>query len=98
MCYLIKSIFFSNLAEFVEKKLTVKEKVDIAYININCCGVFKKSLQDWKKKSKADKTYNNFKTFMRDEHVALDQVNALSKNDSSLNHVEFLAQQEAILT
>ena len=33
---------------------------------------------------------------MRDEHTALDQVNALSKQESALNHVDFLAQQETM--
>ena len=40
------------------------------------------------------KTFDHFKSFFRAEHLALDKVNALTKEDSTLNRVELLEQQE----
>ena len=37
------------------------------------------------------------KTFFRQEQLDLDQVGALSKKESSLNHTEFLVQHEELL-
>ena len=67
--------FFSDLSDFVEKPIQDSEKVDIIYIVLNRCGVFQDSLKLWNKKSTAEKTYANMKTFFRQEHLDLDKVN-----------------------
>ena len=73
------------------------DKIDIVYIILNRCGVFKDSLKKWNKKTDADKTYSNMKTFFLDEHLALDQVDALAKNESTLNQIDFMNKQEEVL-
>ena len=77
--------FFADLTDFASKPLSDVDKVDIAYIALNRCGVFKESLKKWNAKPSTDQTYSNLKTFARAEHLALDQVDGLTKADTSLN-------------
>ena len=37
------------------------------------------------------------KKFFRQEHLELDRVNGLTKEDSNLNHLEFMAKQEKLM-
>ena len=86
--------FYSDLAEFAKKPLPDGDKVDIAYIILNRLGVFQTSLKEWNSRLDNMKTFDHFKSYFRAEHLALDKVNALEKQDSSLNQVEILEQQE----
>ena len=89
--------FFSDLSDFIKKPLQDAEKVDIIYIILNRCGVFQDSLKTWNKRPAVTQTYDEMKTFFRDEHLELDKVNALTKKESTLNHTEFLVQHTELL-
>ena len=68
----------------------------MAFIIFQNTGKFKSDLKSWNKKATADQTCENFKKYMCGEHLSLDKVNALNKDDSSINHVDILAQQETM--
>ena len=55
--------------------------------------IFKDSLCNWNKKPDANKTWDACKTFFHKEHFELDKVNALSKQESVLNHTALFEQQ-----
>ena len=50
----------------------------------------------WNKKADGEKTYENMHIFFREEHLELDKVDALSKDESSLNQVAFMNKQEEV--
>ena len=89
--------FFSDLTEFVEKPLSDTDKVDIVYIILNRCGVFQNSLLKWNQLPSASQTYDEMKKFFRQEHLDLEKVNALTKQETSLNHAAFMSQQEKLI-
>lgn len=89
--------FFADLTDYLKKPLLDADKVDIAYIAVNRCGVFKESLKKWNAKPDTDKTYANLKKFSRDEHLFLDQVDGLTKQDSTLNQATLLQEQQDML-
>ena len=78
--------FFADLTNFAGKSFSDEEKIDTAYITLNMCGVFKNGLKQWNKLAAATKTWDKFKKFFRKEYLELDKVDALAKNNSSLNH------------
>ena len=59
--------------------------VDMSYLIFQKSGIFMDSLLRWNKKSSAPHTFTNFKAFMRDEYLALQEVGGLSVNNSILN-------------
>ena len=48
------------------------------------------ALKRWNEKNLGDKTFANFKIDMRNEHLALREVGALSMNDSELSQANML--------
>ena len=85
--------FFSDVSDFANKAFPDDDKIDTAYITLNTCGVFKEGLKGWNKLPSTSKTWDAFKKFFRKEHLELDKVDALSKQESSLNHAALLQQQ-----
>ena len=67
--------FFSDLTDFAKKPLSDSDKIDIIYIILNRCGVFKDSLKEWNKKDDRDldvlhgKTYNNMRNFFSVKNI-----------------------------
>ena len=89
--------FFLDVADIVSKTVPDAKKVDIIYIILNRCGVFQDSLKKWNKKPAIDQTYDEMKKFFCQEQLDLDKVNALTKQDSSLNQVDFLNEQRQVM-
>ena len=50
------------------------------------------SLKAWNTKLLLDKTFANFKIYMREEHHALRQVGALTIRDSEFSHANMIKQ------
>ena len=89
--------FFADLSDFASKSFPDNNKIDTAYITLNTCGVFKEGLKAWNKLPATSKTWHEFKKFFHKEHLELDKVDALSKQDLSLNHTALLKKQANML-
>ena len=81
---------FSNLYELVKDPFPDILKANLAYKVISKQNTFMDTLTRWTRKSFADKTCANMKTFMRIEHSKLEVVGGLLINNSVLNQEHIL--------
>ena len=77
--------------------LTANDKTDtqlrnMAYLIFQKSGIFMESLKKWNQKPVADKTYDNFKLFMRQEYHDLQEVGGLTVNDGMRHQANILRE------
>ena len=93
-----KITWFQDLCELCTNTKTDRQLLAIAYMIFNRTRVFMDALLEWNRKKSNDKTYANFKKHMRTAYHALNEVGALTIQDSSINQVnliqEISSQQE----
>lgn len=87
-----KITWFQDLCELCNNTKTDRQLVAIAYIIFNRTRVFMDALLDWNKKSIINKTYVNFKKHMRSSYHALNEVGALTIQDSSINQANLIQE------
>ena len=80
---------FADLCDIQGDPLTDRRKCQFAYVIFQKSRAFLDSLKKWNAKPQATKSYQNMKTFMREEKSALEAVGALSIKES-LNQVKLL--------
>ena len=81
---------FQDLCTLLKKSKTDGQLVTLGYLIFSKTRLFMDALKDWNEKGDADKTYTKFKTHMRNEHLALRQVGALTMKDSELSQANML--------
>ena len=80
---------YSDICDIVSN-IDSRKKLQLAYCIFQKTGIFRDTLKAWNAKPTADKTYDNFKIFMRQEHLELTAVGALNIQQSSLNEAKLL--------
>ena len=80
---------YSDVCEIISS-IDDRKKLQLAYCIFQKKGIFRDTLKMWNAKPTVDKTYDNFKLFMRQEHSELTAVGALNIQQSSLNEVKLL--------
>ena len=81
---------FQDLCTLLQKPKTDGQLVTLGYLIFSKTRVFMDALKHWNEKSSSDKTFAKFKTHMRNEHLALRQVGALTLKDSELSQANML--------
>ena len=93
---------YVDLCDLIRRPITDRKKLQLVYCIFQKTGAFTDSLKTWNAKPQADKTYANFRTFMRSEHSELEDVGALGMANSSLNQANLVKHlqdhEEAIAT
>ena len=92
---------FHDLCTLLKCPKEDHQLVAIAYIIFSRSGFFQDSLKTWNAKPKADRTYDNMKTFMNDEYNALKKVGGLTVGSSALSaqtSIQELKDHQALLT
>ena len=89
---------FQTLCQLIEKSRSDDQWVDMGYIIFTKSTAYKDALITWNAKDDADKTFVNFKTHIIQRYHALDQVDGLTIQDSSLNLVQTLTEHQDRLT
>ena len=80
---------YVDLCEMINQPINDRKQVQLAYCIFHKTGVYRDSLKDWNKKT-TNKDYENFRTFMREEHERLEEVGALDISESSLNQASII--------
>ena len=80
---------YVDLCEMIGQPINDRKQVQIAYCIFHKTGVYRDSLKDWSKRT-TQQDYENFKTFMREEHERLEEVGALDISESSLNQANII--------
>ena len=81
---------YADLCDLILRPVSDRKKLQLVYCIFQKTGAFTDSLKDWNSKPIADKTYDNFRIFMRTEHSELEDVGALSMANSSLNQANLV--------
>ena len=80
---------YSDLCDIINP-IDDRKKLQLSYCIFQKTGIFRDTLKTWNAKAAVEKTYANFKLFMRQEHADLTAVGALSIQQSSLNETKLL--------
>ena len=68
-----------------------------AYLVLQKTGIFMTSLRKWNEKPSLTKTFANFKIFIRQQYLVLQAVGGLTIQNSSINLVNELKQNQDML-
>ena len=68
---------YTNLCEMIDQPLNDRKKVQLAYCIFQKAGAYRDTMKTWNVKT-SNKSYNDFKDFMREEHKHSEEVGALS--------------------
>ena len=74
----------------IEHQINDRKQVQLAYCIFQKTGAFRDTLKTWNAKATEDKTYEDFKTFMREEHAELDAVDGLDIQRSNINQASII--------
>ena len=83
---------FADLCAITNNDKTDKQLCQISYLIFNRTRAFLDSLKKWNAKTSDEKTYAQFKKYMREEHHALKQVGALTIKDSTFYQANMVQQ------
>ena len=89
---------FHDLCTLIQNQSTDTQLVTYAYLVFQKTGIFMTSLKEWNAKPDADKTFVNFKVFMRQQYLDLQAVGGLMIQHSSLNIVQELKDNQEKLS
>ena len=92
---------FQDLCTLLKTPKTDSQLVQIRYIIISHCPLFKHSLREWNKKLPEEKTYINFKDFMVEQYKLLKAADGLTIRDSNItsaNSLQEIKDHQALLT
>ena len=96
-----KKWIFVDISDLTKRNITERLQVQMAYLILNRVGVFRDLIKTWNARPDNQKAYDELKVFIRDEHAALDMVEALTLQDSSLQQTNILqalhAQQKDLV-
>ena len=81
---------YSDLCDLILRPVSDRKRLQLVYCIFQKTGAFTDSLKTWNGKPQADKTYNNFRVFMRKEHNDLEDVGALTMTNSALNQANLV--------
>ena len=81
---------FQDLCTLLQKPKTDGQLVTLGYLIFSKTRLFMDALKTWNEKADSDRTFTKFKTHMRNEHLALRQVGALTMKDSELSQANML--------
>ena len=87
-----KITWFQDLCELSNNAKIDWQLVQLAYIIFNRTRVFRDTLLAWNKKNQINKKYNNFKIHMRTAYNELNEVRALTIEDSSIAQANLIQE------
>ena len=67
---------YINLCEIIDQPLNDRNKVQLAYCIFQKAGAYRDTMKIWSIQT-SDKSYDDFKDFMREEHEEFEEVGAL---------------------
>ena len=86
----IKIDDFQDVCVLTSNAKSDTQLVNMAYLIFQKSGIFMNSLREWNKKTPADKTYVNMKSFMRNEYLQLQEVGGLTIQNSMTNQANLV--------
>ena len=81
---------FQDVCVLTSNAKSDTQLVNMAYLIFQKSGIFMNSLREWNKKTPADKTYVNMKSFMRNEYLQLQEVGGLTIQNSMTNQANLV--------